>query len=164
MAANASKLRATKTKSSIGKIKCNLLPFVAVYFFSSLKHFIVVTAAHRTTDLDEVLQTDAIFTNVSKGQVAKKDELQKVFGAATRAQIISEILHNGDIQLGEKERSHKLEASLKDIATIVYEKCVNPATQKPYSVAIIEKAIGDAHYSVHPTKSSKQQVFCVFFC
>ena len=31
-------------------------------------------------DLDEVLQTDKVFMNVSKGQVAKKEDLAKSFG------------------------------------------------------------------------------------
>lgn len=30
-------------------------------------------------NIDEVLQTPTVFTNVSKGQVAKKDELVKIF-------------------------------------------------------------------------------------
>ena len=31
-------------------------------------------------DLDEVLQTNQVFTNVSKGQLAKKDDLVKAYG------------------------------------------------------------------------------------
>ncbi|CAH2073496.1 unnamed protein product, partial [Iphiclides podalirius] len=30
-------------------------------------------------DIDEVLQTHTVFTNVSKGQVAKKEDLVKIF-------------------------------------------------------------------------------------
>ena len=34
----------------------------------------------REKDLDEVLQTNQVFSNVSKGQVAKKDDLVKAYG------------------------------------------------------------------------------------
>jgi len=47
---------------------------------------------------------------------------------------------------------------LKDVATIVAEKCVDPRTKRPYTVSMIEKAIvGDLHFNISPNKSPKQQ-------
>ena len=51
-----------------------------------------------------------------------------------------------------------MEAMFRDIATVVAEKCVNPDTRRPYTVGIIERAMRDAHYSVKPNRSTKQQV------
>ena len=34
---------------------------------------------YRETDIDEVLQTHTVFLNVSKGQVAKSEDLQRAF-------------------------------------------------------------------------------------
>ena len=42
----------------------------------------------REKDLDEVLQMDDVFINVSKGQLAKKDDLIKAFGNDDKKQII----------------------------------------------------------------------------
>ena len=42
-------------------------------------------------DIDEVLQSQTVFTNVSKGQVAKKDELMKVFGTDSHAEICLQV-------------------------------------------------------------------------
>lgn len=51
----------------------------------------------RETNINEVLQIDQIFTNVSKGDVAKKVDLL-VFGEdLTKEQIILEILNKGEI-------------------------------------------------------------------
>ena len=47
---------------------------------------------------------------------------------------------------------------LKDIATTVADKCVNPETKRPYPVSMIEKAMKDIHFSVKPNRNSKQQV------
>lgn len=43
------------------------------------------------TDLDEVLQIERVFTNVSKGQAAKSDELSKAFGKLGQDEIVKEV-------------------------------------------------------------------------
>ncbi|XP_074661955.1 ribosome maturation protein SBDS-like [Tubulanus polymorphus] len=113
------------------------------------------------TDIDEVLQTHNVFINVSKGQIAKSDELKKAFGTDKHSDICMEILSKGEMQVTEKERHAQLEESFRDIATIVADKCVNPDTKRPYTVTMIEKSMRDVHYSVKPTKSTKQQALDV---
>lgn len=111
----------------------------------------------REKDLDEVLQTPTVFINVSKGQVAKKDDLSKAFGTDDLTEICKQILAKGELQVSDKERHSQLEQMFRDIATIVAEKCVNPETKRPYTVSLIERAMKDIHYSVKATKSTKQQ-------
>ena len=60
--------------------------------------------------------------------------------------------------MSEKERNTQLESMFRDIATIVADKCVNPETKRPYPVGVIERAMKDVHYSVIPTRTTKQQV------
>ena len=67
-------------------------------------------------------------------------------------------MKSGEVQVGEKEREHDLTSIRKEIATLVAEKCVDPATQTPYSVSIIEKAMTEAGFSVRPGKNAKSQV------
>ena len=69
-----------------------------------------------------------------------------------------QILAKGELQVSEKERSQKLESMFRDIATIVADKCVNPETKRPYTVGVIERGMKDIHYSVIPTRGTKQQV------
>ncbi|XP_051965638.1 ribosome maturation protein SBDS [Xyrauchen texanus] len=107
-------------------------------------------------DLDEVLQTNTVFVNVSKGQVAKKEDL-KAFGTEDLTEICKQILAKGELQVSDKERQSQLEQMFRDIATIVAEKCVNPETKRPYTVNLIERAMKDIHYSVKAHKSTKQQ-------
>ena len=70
----------------------------------------------------------------------------------------SQILSKGELQVSEKERHAQLESMFRDIATIVSDKCVNPDTKRPYTVTMIEKAMKDLHFSVKPTRNTKQQV------
>ncbi|PVU94350.1 hypothetical protein BB561_002609 [Smittium simulii] len=112
-------------------------------------------------DIDEVLQIHQIFSNVSKGQAARTEDLQKCFGTTDANQIITEILKKGEQQVSDKERANSLENAYKDIANIVAEKCVNPQTKKPYTVTIIEKAMAELHFSVKPNQSAKKQALDV---
>lgn len=49
----------------------------------------------------------------------------------------------------------------KDIATTVANTCVNPELKRPYPVTMIEKAMKEAHYSIKPNQSTKQQALQV---
>uniref|UniRef100_A0A069DQU4 Ribosome maturation protein SBDS n=1 Tax=Panstrongylus megistus TaxID=65343 RepID=A0A069DQU4_9HEMI len=112
-------------------------------------------------DIDEVLQTHTVFTNVSKGQVAKKEDLIKAFGKDDHTEICKEILKKGELQVSDKERQSQLDSLFKDIATNVAEKCVNPETKRPYPVSMIEKAMRDIHFSIKPNRNAKQQTLDV---
>jgi len=109
------------------------------------------------TDLDEVLQTRTIFSNVSKGLAAKHEDMAEAFPKENEDQIIIQILKKGELQVSEKERQHESANVAKDIANIVAEKCVNPETNRPYTVTLIEKVMKDIHYSVKPNQNAKQQ-------
>lgn len=111
--------------------------------------------------MGEVLQTETVFNNVSKGQVAKKEDLMKAFGKADHVEICKEILDKGELQVSEKERHANLESTFKEIATMVADKTVNPETNRPYPVTIIEKSMKDAHYSIKPNKNVKSQALDV---
>ncbi|KAI8882494.1 Shwachman-Bodian-diamond syndrome protein [Backusella circina FSU 941] len=113
------------------------------------------------TDLDEVLQIHSVFLNVSKGQVASKDDLKKCFKTEEADKVIQEILKKGELQVAEKERSNQLESIWKEIANIVTDNCVNPQTKRPYTVTMIEKAMQDLHLSVNPKRSTKSQALDV---
>lgn len=68
----------------------------------------VVSWRNKTeTDLDEVMQTVNVFTNVSKGAVAKKEDLMKCFGHDDIKKICQEILDKGELQISEKERKNQ---------------------------------------------------------
>jgi len=105
-----------------------------------------------------VLQISNVFVNVSKGEFAKSDDLQKAFGTHSVEEVVKQILKKGEVQVGEKQRDHDLTSLRKEIATLVAEKSVEPETQRPYPVGIIEKAMTEAGFSVKQNKTAKSQV------
>mmetsp|Transcript_32902 Transcript_32902/g.84959 ORF Transcript_32902/g.84959 Transcript_32902/m.84959 type:complete len:356 (-) Transcript_32902:178-1245(-) len=108
-------------------------------------------------DIDEVLHTDSIFTNLSRAQLAKDGDLLEVFGTNDKLAICKIILDKGEVQVSDKEREFSLQSKMKDIATIIAEKCVDPTTKRPYPVSMIEKAMKEIHYSASESRPSKQQ-------
>ena len=102
-----------------------------------------------------------MFSNVTRGELAKKDDLLKAFGTADQVEICKEILKKGELQVSEKERQANLDATFKEIATLVSEKCVHLETNRPFTVTTIEKAMRDCHFSIKPNKNVKSQALGV---
>lgn len=112
--------------------------------------------------MDEVLQIQSVFANVSKGQLAKKEDLMKAFGHDRQLEICKDILNKGELQVSDKERQSQLETQFTEIANIVVENSINPTNNRPYPISMIEKAMKTKiHYSVKPNQNSKQQAMQV---
>lgn len=119
-------------------------------------------------DLSEVLQIEQIFTNVPKGQVAKKDDWAKAFkdedmgkvieevGARARVRL-TQILRKGELQVNNLERGAQLASLSREIATLVTEMTVDPATGRKHTVGMVEKAMAEMGYSVRGDKTAKAQ-------
>ncbi|PON99711.1 Ribosome maturation protein Sdo1/SBDS [Trema orientale] len=108
-------------------------------------------------DLDEVLQSHTVYSNVSKGVLAKAKELIAAFGTDDQAKICLEVLEKGELQVAGKERESQLSSQFRDIATIVMQKTYNPETQRPYTISMIERLMRDIHFAVDPNSGSKKQ-------
>ncbi len=63
----------------------------------------------REKDINEVVQTTTVFANVSKGVLAKREDLQAAFGTHEDEAVCRMILADGDMQV----------VSLCDSATVV---------------------------------------------
>lgn len=67
-------------------------------------------------------------------------------------------MDKGELQVAGKERESQLSSQFRDIATIVMQKTINPETQRPYTISMIERLMHDIHFAVDPHNSSKKQV------
>ena len=61
-----------------------------ILLFETILNYISVF--YREKDLDEVLQSNNIFTNASQGQLAGKDELKKYFPGLDRKEILKIVI------------------------------------------------------------------------
>lgn len=108
-------------------------------------------------DLSEVLQTERIFTNVSKGQFAKSSDLEKAFGTRDEEVIAKVILEEGKgIQVSELERNQQIQSTLSQITTWVASNCVHPDNGRPYTVSQIKHMLGK-NFNAQTHKPIKKQ-------
>ncbi|BAF22712.1 uncharacterized protein [Oryza sativa Japonica Group] len=112
-------------------------------------------------DIDEVLQSHTVYSNVSKGVLAKSKDLLKAFSTDDHTAICLEILDKGELQVSGKEREAQLSSQFHEIATIVMDKTINPETRRPYTITMIERLMHDVHFAVDPNLTSKEQALKV---
>lgn len=109
-------------------------------------------------DIDEVLQSQMVFMNVSKGQAANKKDLKKYFGTEDHTAVCIKILDGGVLQVSDKEREVEYANMFRDIAMRVADMCVNPESNRPYTLGVIDRSMRETlHYAVKPSKSAKLQ-------
>lgn len=114
------------------------------------------------TDLDEVLQTTSIFSNVSKGILAPQDQLESAFRTKDTSAILLEILSKGELQVSHRERAAASSSLFNEIAVHVSDIAVDATTSRPFPVGVIERAMRDGiHYAVVPGRSAKVQAAAV---
>ncbi|CAA6668444.1 unnamed protein product [Spirodela intermedia] len=107
---------------------------------------------------NKVLQSQTVYSNVSKGVLAKSKDLNAAFGTTTKRRFASRsIMEKGELQVAGKERDSQLSNQFRDIATIVMEKTINPQTQRPYPISMIERLMHEIHFAVDPHQNSKKQ-------
>lgn len=122
------------------------------------KNKVMSWRAGNEADLDEVLQTDRVFSNVSKGILANSKDLLAAFKTSDEKAIVQEILKQGELQVSAGERQHQAGNLFNEIATIVSNLCVDSETKRPFSVGIIERAMRDTlHFAVVPNRPAKVQ-------
>lgn len=61
-------------------------------------------------------------------------------------------------QVSERERKVELDESFRDVASVILEKCINPETNRPYTMGLIQRGLRDIHFAVDPKRNVKQQV------
>jgi len=59
--------------------------------------------------VDQVIYTDEIFANYSKGDKVKDDSLKTVFGTTNVKEVILKILTDGEYHMSTQERKEKVE-------------------------------------------------------
>ncbi|XP_056160986.1 uncharacterized protein LOC130135548 [Syzygium oleosum] len=81
----------------------------------------------------------------------------KSLGTDDQTKICLEILDRGELQVAGKERDIQFASQFRDIATIVMQRTINPETQRPYTISMIERLMHEIHFAVEPNSNSKKQ-------
>lgn len=106
---------------------------------------------------DKTYLTPTIFRSASKGDVAKAADLQKAFNTSDQSQCLLIILNKGEFKLTTNELRQLTEQKRREIIHYVHSSFLNPKTNLPYTLSVIETALKDSKMRVDSTQSATSQ-------
>ncbi|MEM2557684.1 MAG: ribosome assembly factor SBDS, partial [Candidatus Bathyarchaeia archaeon] len=110
----------------------------------------------RQISLSEILVTDVIFTDASKGLRAPEKKLKETFGTTDPLEIAKIILKKGTLQLTAQQRRQMIEEKRRQIIDFISRNAVDPRTKLPHPPTRIEQALEQIHFPIDPFKSVEE--------
>jgi len=129
------------------------------------EHFEVLVKPEKAFDyrlgkiaaITEVLVTETIFSDASKGTRVAEENLRKAFGTTDGLKIAESILKKGTLQLTTDQRRKMTEEKRKQIIDFISRQAVDPRTNLPHPPLRIENAMEQIHYPIDPFKPVEEQ-------
>ena len=109
-------------------------------------------------DINEVIKSEHIFSDVKKGLLASEEKLKEIFGTSVPLEVAEEIIKKGEIQLTSEYRNKLIEDKKKQIITTIQRNGFNPSTGLPHPATRIEAAMEEVKVKIDEHKSAKEQV------
>jgi len=88
---------------------------------------------HSETDLSEILQIEQVFTNVTKGLVAKKEDWEKAFGTEDMGKAVEEV-SNILTQLPSRLTDPSLIFAITPLRSLLKSNSCSEITCLPYLI------------------------------
>ncbi|MEM3704132.1 MAG: ribosome assembly factor SBDS [Candidatus Bathyarchaeia archaeon] len=111
----------------------------------------------KTSAITDVLITETIFSDASKGTKVSEEALRKAFGTADPLKVADIIIKKGTLQLTTEQRRKMIEEKRRQIIAFISKNCVDPRTNLPHPPMRIEQAMEQIHYSIDPFKTTEEQ-------
>lgn len=108
--------------------------------------------------ISEIVKSEHVFHDASKGELASEHFLQEVFGTIDFLKVAEQILLRGEIQLTAEHRKRIRDAKLKKIINIIHRNAIDPTTNLPHPVARIETAMENIHFNLDEYRSAEDLV------
>ncbi|MBI4150400.1 ribosome assembly factor SBDS [Candidatus Woesearchaeota archaeon] len=112
----------------------------------------------KAVDIKDVLRSEKIFSDVSRGVFAAETQLKAVFGSTDVLRIATTIMKEGEIQLTAEYREKLREEKRKRIITIIARNAIDPQTKFPHPPQRIENAMAEAKIKIDEYKTAEEQV------
>ena len=111
----------------------------------------------RDVNLEDLVISDAIYTDLRRGLRASPELLRRIFGTDDVVKIAAEIVRRGELQLTAEQRRKLIEAKRRQLINYIARNAVDPKTKLPIPPARIEAAMEQAGVGVDPFKSIEEQ-------
>jgi len=105
-----------------------------------------------SVSIDEFLATDEVWHDAKNGDRPTEDAIISTFGSQNMAEITSQILERGSIQLTTIQRKGMVEEKRQKIIHAIHTTAVDPKTKGPHPKTRIELALEECRFSIDPFK------------
>lgn len=109
-------------------------------------------------DIDEIVQSDNVFTDMKKGLIASDAELNEIFNTTNTTQILKTMLDEGEIQFTQKYRTELRERKTNKIINLVHINAIDPKTGLPHPENRIKAAMEEARIKINDLKKAEDQI------
>ncbi len=113
---------------------------------------------HGIGKIEDVVAVDEVYKDSAKGEKAGEHVLKETFGTEEFAEIATQIIKKGSIQLTTEIRHEMHERTKKKIVTLIARDAVNPQTGMPHPPQRIENAMEEARVQFDIFKKAEDQI------
>jgi len=107
-------------------------------------------------DIEDVLATTGIFSDVKKGKHAAN--LEKFFGTEDTFAVARKIIKEGEIQLTTEYKAKIRDEKRRRIIDLIHRNAINPDTNLPHPPQRIMNALEEAKVRIDEYKPAEEQV------
>ena len=109
-------------------------------------------------DLAELLRAEKIFSDTKKGELAKEEDMQQVFGTTEFFKAAQQMITEGEIQLTAEYREKLRQEKRAKIIQLIHRSAIDPRTNTPHPATRIENAMNEAKIKIDEFKKAEDQV------
>jgi ribosome maturation protein SDO1 len=95
-----------------------------------------------------LVEGDAVFTDIKKGNRASNAELQVAFNTNDLDTIAKEIVRRGDVLVDSAHRGAEQEQKIKQIIDFLSRNAIDPKSGRPITAERLKSAINEAHVNI----------------
>lgn len=103
-----------------------------------------------------ILETDKIFLNAKKGDLASREDLEKNFETTDIQKIAETIVKNGEVEVTQEQRSAEQEAKFKQVVDFFSRNAIDPQSGNPLTPERIKNALEQSHIQIKNTSIENQ--------
>lgn len=107
-------------------------------------------------DMLSALESNAVFYDVKKGNIASKADLLDAFGTDNIHEVAKKIILSGEVQKTQDFRDAEKDAKIKQVINLIMKNAVDQHG-RPYTEERIKRAVEEVHYNFD-NKPAEQQV------
>ncbi len=106
-------------------------------------------------DIMSALQSNQIYYDIKKGNIASSKDLMDAFGTVDAYEIAKKIILSGEVQKNQEFRDEERDKKIRQVVALII-KNASDQHGRPYTEERIKTAIHDIHYSFDNRPVEKQ--------